>query len=60
MVKIEKKELPKCLTELVIEVEDKVVQEATEDTISAMAKEAKIPGFRPGKAPKHIIEKNFG
>tara|TARA_B100001142_G_scaffold330139_1_gene396510 strand:+ start:17085 stop:18473 length:1389 start_codon:yes stop_codon:yes gene_type:complete len=60
MVKIEKKELPKCLTELVIEVEDKVVQEATEVTISAMAKEAKIPGFRPGKAPKHIIEKNFG
>ena len=59
MVKIEKKELPKCLTELVIEVEDKVVQEATEVTISAMAKEAKIPGFRPGKAPKHIIEKNF-
>ena len=60
MVKIEKKELPKCLTELVIEVEDKVVQEATEVTISAMAKEAKITGFRPGKAPKHIIEKNFG
>jgi trigger factor len=25
-----------------------------------MSKEAKIPGFRPGKAPKHIIEKNFG
>ena len=45
---------------MVIEVEDKVVQEATEVTISAMAKEAKIPGFRPGKAPKHIIEKNFG
>ena len=60
MVKTEKKELPKCLTELIIEVEDKVVQEATEITVAAMAKEAKIPGFRPGKAPKHIIEKNFG
>ncbi|MBI52055.1 MAG: trigger factor [Chloroflexi bacterium] len=60
MVKTEKKELPKCLTELIIEVEEKVVQEATEVTVAQMSKEAKIPGFRPGKAPKHIIEKNFG
>ena len=60
MVKTEKKELPKCLTELIIEVENKVVQDATEATVAQMAKEAKIPGFRPGKAPKHIIEKNFG
>ena len=60
MTKTEKKQLPKCLIELIIEVDDQAVQEATEIATAEMAKQAKIPGFRPGKAPKHIIEKNFG
>jgi trigger factor len=60
MVQTVKKQLPKCLIELTIEVEDSMVQDATDEATKNLAKESKIPGFRPGKAPKHIIEKNFG
>ena len=28
--------------------------------IAEVAKKAKIPGFRPGKAPKAIVEKHYG
>jgi trigger factor len=60
MVKIQKKKLPKALMQLTLEVEDEAVQVAIAEATAELVKKSKIPGFRPGKAPKHIIEKNFG
>ena len=59
MVKIQKKKLPKALMQLTLEVEDEAVQVAIAEATAELVKKSKIPGFRPGKAPKHIIEKNY-
>ncbi|HUI67184.1 MAG TPA: trigger factor [Nitrospirota bacterium] len=38
---------------------DSVIKEM-DKAISDVAKKAKIPGFRPGKAPKAIVERHYG
>ena len=43
-----------------IEVPKEYVDSAFEEIISEYQKEAKIPGFRPGKAPLDIVVKNHG
>lgn len=37
-----------------------VVDQAFEKTYRELAKQAAIPGFRPGKAPKSLLDKHFG
>ena len=59
-MKITKKELPKNQVELSIEVEEKEYQSFLEKTAEQMSKDAKIQGFRPGKAPYDIVKKKFG
>ena len=56
-VKIEKSE---GKTKLTIEVEAAQLKVATEDAYKKLSKEVKVDGFRPGKAPRHIIEKEIG
>ena len=46
--------------ELHIEIPKEHVDSAFEEIISEYKKEAKIPGFRPGKAPLDIVVKNYG
>ena len=51
--------LPNCIATLRVELpSDKVSQELTSIT-SEYARHAKLPGYRPGKAPKAIVEKKF-
>lgn len=45
---------------LTIEVAPEDVNKELDKTITQIGKQAKIPGFRPGKAPKNIIEKHYG
>jgi trigger factor len=45
---------------ITIEVEPDAVIKEMEKTITEIVKRAKIPGFRPGKAPKNIVEKHYG
>ena len=59
-MKVTKKELPKNQVELTIEIEEKEYQKFIEKTAEVMAKESKIPGFRPGKAPYEIVKQKFG
>lgn len=50
---------PKCLATLRVEVPaDKVAAERGQ-IINYYANRARIPGFRPGKAPRAVIEKRF-
>ncbi|GBR76227.1 trigger factor [Candidatus Termititenax persephonae] len=45
---------------LEIETEYADLLKATEPAFRELAKDAKIPGFRQGKAPRHIFEKHYG
>ena len=43
-----------------IEVSPDSVEKEMAKAIADVSKKAKIPGFRPGKAPKAIVEKHYG
>ena len=57
-IRLEKKE--NCIATLSIEVPAETVTEERNQVIKAFMSQAKIPGFRPGKAPKAVIEKRHG
>jgi len=59
VMKIEVKKLDSIKREINIEVSDDVVKNKFEDVFKRIAKDAKIPGFRPGHAPRDILEKHF-
>lgn len=48
-----------CKRLLRIEVASEKVKECYEKTLREFVKLARIPGFRPGKAPRQIVEKTF-
>jgi len=45
---------------LTIEVEAEILKKASDEAYKKMANQVKIDGFRPGKAPRHIVEKEIG
>jgi len=57
-ISLEKKE--KCLAALSVEVPADLVTEERNKVLKAFVSQARIPGFRPGKAPKAVIEKAHG
>ena len=59
-MKIELKELKNCGRELRIEVEKEKVEKEFKTIYSDLGRKAKIPGFRPGKAPINVIRAHFG
>ncbi len=58
-MKVEVKKIDGAKRELIIEASSEVVKNKFEDVLSKISKEAKVAGFRPGHAPRDIIEKNF-
>ncbi|HEY6289935.1 MAG TPA: trigger factor [Terriglobia bacterium] len=52
-------EPPTCKKELVIEVPDDVVAREREQIAAQYARVARIPGFRPGHAPRALVAKRF-
>jgi trigger factor len=59
-LKIETQFLDDHQARLVVELEPEKLDEAKRRAARAIAKKTKIPGFRPGKAPYHIIERFAG
>lgn len=55
----EVKKLDNSRVEISIEVIGDVVKNRFEDVFKKIGQEAKVPGFRPGHAPRDILEKNF-
>jgi len=51
--------LPECKARLSAEIPSEVVSDMRRKIVSAYASQAKVPGFRPGKVPTHVIEKRF-
>jgi FKBP-type peptidyl-prolyl cis-trans isomerase (trigger factor) len=58
-VKTEVKKIDSTKREVSIEVSGDIVKNKFEDVFKMIAQEAKVPGFRPGHAPRDILEKNF-
>lgn len=58
-MKSEIKKIDDTVRELTVEVSGEVVKAKFEDVFKRITQEAKVPGFRPGNAPRDLIEKNF-
>ncbi len=50
---------PNCRVSLQVEIPAEVVSGERKKLAAYFAQQARIPGFRPGKAPKAVIEKRF-
>jgi trigger factor len=52
--------LPRALMSLEIEVEPDRVEASMTKAAQKLSEQVRIPGFRPGKAPRHIVERHIG
>jgi len=50
---------PKCVATLKVEIPAEKVKGQRDSIVSGYARKARVPGFRPGKAPLNVIEKRF-
>ncbi len=58
-MKTEVKKLDSTKCEINVAVSGEQVKNKFEEVFSQIAKEAKVPGFRPGKAPRDVLEKHY-
>src|SRR3989338_7925230 len=58
-LKVSVKDVSSCEKLLTIDVPQEIVQEEFESFYQAVGKQAKIPGFRPGHVPKHVLAIHF-
>jgi trigger factor len=49
-----------CKKLLRVEIEPSAVKTKFEEVSADFARHARLPGFRPGKVPKPVIERTFG
>src|SRR3989338_7419020 len=57
-MKLEVKKVDSIKRELKFEIPKERVSAKLDEVYKEIAKEAKIKGYRPGKAPRHILEKH--
>lgn len=50
---------PKCVATLRVEIPAEKVSGQRDQIVKGYASKARVPGFRPGKAPRAIVEKRF-
>lgn len=49
-----------CKKKIVIEIPEETVLKATNEQYRTLGKDAEVPGFRKGHAPRRLLEKRFG
>jgi trigger factor len=54
------REIGPCKKKVVIEIPEETVKKATDEQYDRLRKEAAVPGFRKGRAPRRLLEKRFG
>lgn len=59
-MKVQVEEITPVKKSLKIEIPQEIVSNEFEIAYSDLKKKAKLPGFRPGKAPLSLLEKKFG
>ncbi|MEX1048078.1 MAG: trigger factor, partial [Akkermansiaceae bacterium] len=50
---------PKCVATLRVEIPAETVNTQRDKIVKGFANKARVPGFRPGKAPRAVVEKRF-
>lgn len=50
---------PKCVATLRVEIPSEKVSGQRDQIVRGYASKARVPGFRPGKAPRALVEKRF-
>jgi len=58
-MKTEVKKLDSTKCEINVTVSGELVKNKFEEVFAQVSKEAKVPGFRPGKAPRDVLEKHY-
>ncbi len=58
-MKTEVKKLDSSTCEINVAVSGEVVKNKFEEIFQKISKDAKVPGFRPGKAPRDVLEKHY-
>lgn len=58
-MKTEVKKLDGIKREINVTVSGELIKNKFEDVFTKVAKDAKVPGFRPGKAPRDVLEKHY-
>jgi trigger factor len=59
-VKVSTEKIPDAQIVMTIEVEDERLDAARTKALKKLAPKAKVPGFRPGKAPPDMVRRYFG
>ncbi len=59
-MKVETERLENCQVALTIEVDEERTKQALRNAARRISRRAKIPGFRPGKAPYNVVARMFG
>ena len=59
-MRVSTERLPESQIALQVEVEDERLQRAMESAYRRLAAKVKIPGFRPGKVPRAVLERHLG
>jgi trigger factor len=49
-----------CKKKVIIEIAQEKIKKATDERYNELGKEALVPGFRKGRAPRRLLEKRFG
>lgn len=58
-MKTEVKKLDSTKCEINVAISGELIKNKFEEVFAQIGKEAKVPGFRPGKAPRDILEKHY-
>jgi len=49
-----------CKKKVIIEIPEETIKSATDKQYGELRKDALVPGFRKGRAPRRLLEKRFG
>ncbi len=49
-----------CKKKLIVEIPEETIKNAVDEQYETLRKEAAVPGFRKGRAPRRLLEKRFG
>lgn len=60
MVKVSTERLPQSQVALQVEVDNERLEQAMESAYRRLAAKVRVPGFRPGKAPRAVLERHLG
>jgi len=49
-----------CKKKVIVEIPEEAIKNVTDEQYKTLSKEALVPGFRKGRAPRRLLEKRFG